>query len=149
MKYWRIIVHDMFAVVLLVVSTCVVLIGGLIGILSRVESSLKDDIYAVLVVFGIYFVCLLLLCIRAVYLNWLLNYPCQIDAVIRKDDKRYNVNGIVGNVCYTFMFEGNEYTHYGSYILNNKLREFFLNSDTVRICFYPRLRLSLIKNAFN
>ena len=73
MKYWRIIVHDMFAVVLLVVSTCVVLIGGLIGILSRVESSLKDDIYAVLVVFGIYFVCLLLLCIRAVYLNWLLN----------------------------------------------------------------------------
>ena len=125
------------------------LIGGFIGILSRNDSSLKDEIYAVIVGLGIYFVCILLIFIKTAYLNWLLNYPCQIDAVIQKEDKRYYVNGIIGNIWYSFVFEGNEYTHYGSYILSNKLREFFLNSDTVRICFYPRLRLSLIKNAFN
>ena len=148
MTFSKIMRHDVVTLSLVIASACL-LIGGPIGVFLREESSFSERLSSIVLVVGLYLGWMALVYLRVIYLRWLLYYPCLLEGKLQKDDRRYIVNGPVGNICYSFVYQGKEYTHCASFFLSQKFRGYLASSDCVTICFYPPLKLSLIKSVFD
>ena len=146
--YRNILLRDVVALYLLLVSSSIFLVGGGIGTYIK-EADLGEKINLSLLIAGMYLMLLVLIFIRLYYLKWLLQSPYKTEGVLLKADKRFYVDGIVGCICYSFEYGGKEYLHYGSFFVSRSFRDLVASSDKVTVCFYPKLKLSIVKEIFD
>ena len=143
----NILLTDPFALLVIVV-THVLTFGGLIGIFIKDVSSFQDRLPFIFGLAIVYLVFTFLLYLRVRYIKWMLSYPCQKQAILQKNDRRYIIKGVVGAVCYSFEHSGKTHTTYASFFIRQRFRELLTRSETVTVHFYPKLRFSIIKEAY-